>query len=85
LPKGTYAKDLILHIIGDLGANGATYKSIEIYGDCIDEMNMDARFTICNMAIECGAKALILEADKKTLDWLKKRKPLRKPNPQKGR
>jgi 3-isopropylmalate/(R)-2-methylmalate dehydratase large subunit len=84
LPKGTFAKDLILYIIGDLGANGATYKSIEIYGDCINEMSMDARFTICNMAIECGAKALILEADKKTLEWLKKRKPLRKPNPQKA-
>lgn len=84
LPKGVFAKDLILYIIGSLGANGATYKSIEIYGQAIDEMSMDSRFTICNMAIESGAKALILEADKKTFDWLSKRKTSRKPNPQKA-
>ncbi len=81
LPKGTFAKDLILYIIKDLGANGATYKSIEIYGDTIDAMSMDGRFTICNMAIESGAKALILQADKKTIGWLKKRNLRRKPNP----
>ncbi len=84
LPKGAFAKDLILYIIGQLGANGATYKSIEIYGDCINKMSMDSRFTICNMAIESGAKALILEADQKTFAWLKERKAKRKPNPQKA-
>jgi 3-isopropylmalate/(R)-2-methylmalate dehydratase large subunit len=84
LPKGVFAKDLILYLIGDLGANGCTYKSIEIYGEAIDKMEMDGRFTICNMAIESGAKALILEADKKTSDWLKARHPQRKAHPEKS-
>jgi len=84
LPKGTFAKDLILYIIGQLGANGATYKTIEIYGDCIDNMSMEGRFTICNMAIETGAKALILEADQKTIAWFKGRTSKRKPSPQKA-
>lgn len=84
LPNGVFAKDLILYIIGNLGANGATYKAIELYGDCIDSMSMDGRFTICNMAIESGAKALILEADEKTFSWLKKIKTERKANPQKA-
>lgn len=84
LPKGVFAKDLILYIIGQLGADGCTYKSIEMYGEAIEKMSMDARFTICNMAIECGAKALILEADKKTLAWIKGRHPQRNLNPQKA-
>ena len=70
--KGVYSKDLILHIIGDLGANGATYKSVEFCGETIGNLNMDGRFTICNMAVEMGAKAGIMKADKKTLDWLMK-------------
>lgn len=70
--KGVYSKDLILHIIGDLGANGATYKSVEFCGKTIDNLSMDERFTICNMAVEMGAKAGIMDADKKTLDWLRK-------------
>ncbi len=72
LPKGVFAKDLILHIIGDLGANGATYKSVEFCGETIEALSMDGRFTICNMAVEMGAKAGIMEADKKTLDWLRR-------------
>jgi len=84
LSKGVFAKDLILYIIGQLGADGCTYKSIEMYGEVIEKMNMDGRFTICNMAIECGAKALILEADKKTVAWLKTRHSQRKANPQKA-
>ena len=72
LSKGVYSKDLILHIIGDLGANGATYKSVEFCGKTIDNLSMDARFTVCNMAVEMGAKAGIMKADKKTFDWLRK-------------
>jgi len=72
LPKGTYSKDAILHIIGDLGAAGATYKAAEIYGDIIDNISMDARFTVSNMVVEMGAKCGIMAADKKTLAWAKK-------------
>jgi 3-isopropylmalate/(R)-2-methylmalate dehydratase large subunit len=71
LPVGVYSKDLILYIIGMLTADGATYKAVEFLGEAIDEMSMDARFTITNMAVEMGAKAGIMRADDKTLDWLK--------------
>jgi len=71
-PKGVYSKDLILKIIGDAGADGATYDSAEFTGEAIDELSVDARFTISNMAIEMGAKAGIMNADHKTIDWIKK-------------
>lgn len=80
LPKGVFSKDLILKLIGDITADGATYMVLEIYGDAIKEMSVDARFSISNMAIECGAKAGIMEADSKTLEWVKKHST-RKPNP----
>ena len=70
-PKGIYSKDLILNFIGKIGADGATYMALEISGEAIDEMSVDARFTISNMAIECGAKAGLMQADKKVLDWVK--------------
>ena len=71
LPKGVYSKDIILHLIGDMTADGATYKSTEYYGSAIKALSMDSRFTISNMAIEMGAKFGIMEADEKTLKWLK--------------
>lgn len=71
LPKGVYSKDLILHIIGDVKAKGCTYKTIEFCGETIRNLSMDGRFTISNMAIEMGAKAGIMDADEKTLEWLK--------------
>jgi 3-isopropylmalate/(R)-2-methylmalate dehydratase large subunit len=71
LKKGVYSKDLILHIIGDLSADGATYDSVEFYGTAIDALSMDARFTITNMAVEMGAKFGIIPPDKKTILWLK--------------
>jgi len=80
LPKGIYSKDLILKLIGDIGADGATYLTLEIYGEAIDNLSVDARFTISNMAIECGAKAGIMAADKKVLDWVAKHSK-RKPKP----
>jgi 3-isopropylmalate/(R)-2-methylmalate dehydratase large subunit len=70
LPKGVYSKDLILHLIGDVTADGATYKAVEFTGQAIDTLSMDARFTISNMAIEMGAKAGLMEADEKTFSWL---------------
>ncbi len=50
LPKGVYAKDVILHIIGLIGVNGASDKVMEFHGNVIDEMTMDSRMTLCNMA-----------------------------------
>ncbi|MGD0335856.1 MAG: 3-isopropylmalate dehydratase large subunit [Candidatus Omnitrophota bacterium] len=73
IPKGIYAKDIILHIIYTLKADGATYKSMEFYGPVIDKLDMDGRFTICNMLVEMGAKCGFIPADKKTLKWLKMR------------
>jgi 3-isopropylmalate/(R)-2-methylmalate dehydratase large subunit len=73
IPKGIFAKDIILHIIGKIKADGATYKSLEFFGPVIDKLDMDARFTICNMVVEMGAKCAFMPLDKKTVDWLKKR------------
>ncbi len=72
-PKGVYAKDIILHIVGDLGSGGCTYKSIEFCGRGIDELSVEARFTIANMAVETGAKCGIMLADKKVIRWVKSR------------
>ncbi len=80
LPKGVYSKDVILYIIGNIGADGASYRSVEFYGDVIDDFSVDARFTISNMAVEMGAKCGLMAADKKTLAWLKKH-ALREPRP----
>ena len=69
--KGVYSKDVILHIIGDLGADYCTYKVVEFTGDYIKRLSMDARFTITNMAIEMGAKAGIIEPDETTLRYMR--------------
>lgn len=73
LNKYVTAKDLILHLIGDIGVDGALYKTLEIGGSTIRELPMDGRFTICNMAIEAGAKNGIIEADDITKEYLKNR------------
>lgn len=78
VPKGISAKDIILYIITSLGADGATYQAIEFSGPVIDGLDMDGRFTICNMLVEMGAKAGFMPQDKKTIAWLRARKPLRK-------
>ena len=69
LKKGVEAKDLILAIIGKLGTNGANYKVIEFYGSTIEKMNMSERMTLCNMVIECGAKAGLIPVDKHTQEY----------------
>jgi homoaconitase/3-isopropylmalate dehydratase large subunit len=65
LPKGVFAKDVILYIIARLRADGATYRAIEFYGSTIDGLDMDGRFTICNMLVEMGAKCGFMPVDKK--------------------
>lgn len=62
-------KDIILHIIGMIGVDGALYKSIEFCGDGVRHLSIDDRFTICNMAIECGAKNGIFPIDKVTDEY----------------
>jgi len=69
-PDGVYAKDLILHLIGQIGADGATYKALEFGGDTVDSMSMPQRLTIANMVVEAGAKAGLFAADKTTQDYL---------------
>lgn len=64
-------KDVILHLIGKIGVNGANYMSLEFVGDGVKYLNMDDRFTICNMAIEAGAKNGIFEVDDITREYLK--------------
>jgi 3-isopropylmalate/(R)-2-methylmalate dehydratase large subunit len=73
LPKGVFAKDIILYIIGKIKSDGATYKAVEFSGPVIDNIGMDGRFTIANMLVEMGAKAGFLPVDRKTFAWLKTR------------
>ena len=70
LAKGVFAKDLIIHLIGRITAEGATYKALEFGGDYSKKMSIDDRFTISNMAVEAGAKAGIFESDDKTRNYL---------------
>ena len=69
LPENVTAKDLILTIIGDLGADGAGYQAVEFHGD-IENLTMDERFTIANMGIEMGAKIAVFPVDKVTEEFM---------------
>ena len=71
--KWISGKDLILHLIGKIGVDGALYRSLEFCGDGIANLSMDDRFCIANMAIECGAKNGIFPVDEKTLEYMKGR------------
>ena len=66
-------KDVILHIIGRIGVDGALYKSMEFTGEGVQSLTMDDRFTICNMAIEAGAKNGIFPVDEKTMAYIETR------------
>jgi len=68
--KGVYPKDLILHLIGLIGADGATYKSLEFTGNATKKMSMSGRFTIANMAVEAGAKVGLFASDETTKEFL---------------
>ena len=69
LPKNVSSKDVILRIIGDLGADGATYQALEFHGDTITNMSIASRMTIANMAVEAGAKCALFAPDEKTATY----------------
>jgi homoaconitate hydratase family protein len=67
---GVSAKDLMLHLIGRLGADGCGYKSVEFYGTALRAMSISERMTMANLAMEMGAKCVFIPPDEKTLEWL---------------
>lgn len=69
LPENVASKDIILRLIGDLGADGATYKALEFTGDTVANMTVASRMTIANMAIEAGAKCALFTPDEKTAQY----------------
>jgi len=73
LQKRVTPKDVTLNIVGRIGADGAIYKGLEFGGSTIRDMSVDGRMVLCNMAVEMGAKAGIIEPDQKTLDYVKAR------------
>ncbi len=73
LPQGVYAKDLILYIIGQLGADGADYRAVEFTGPVIGGMTVASRMVLCNMVAEMGAKIGVVAPDDRTRKWLEGR------------
>lgn len=70
LPEGVYPRDLILTIIGDIGANGANYKIMEFAGDGAHNLSINDRLVLCNLAVEAGAKTGIVEPDEKVVEYV---------------
>lgn len=73
LLDGVYSKDLVLHLIGLVGADGATYKAVEYLGPTLRGLSIEARMTMTNMAVEMGAKFGLMEADEATIEYLHSR------------
>jgi len=73
LPEGVMAKDMALRMIGEVGHGGATYKACEFTGPTVEELSVDGRMAITNMAVEMGAKNGIINPDRKTLDYVRDR------------
>ena len=69
LPDDVMSKDIILRLIGDLGADGATYLALEFTGNTVEEMSVSSRMTIANMAVEAGAKCALFTPDEKTAEY----------------
>ncbi len=69
LPENVMSKDIILKLIGDLGADGATYQALEFCGDTVEQMSVASRMTMANMAIEAGAKCALFMPDEKTAEY----------------
>ena len=70
MPKGVYAKDVILYIIGQLTVQGASYKSVEYYGETVAKMSVSERFVLCNLSMEMGAKFAVVPFDKVTRKYI---------------
>lgn len=70
LPEGVYARDLILTIIGKIGANGANYKAMEFAGEGLKHLTMSDRISICNLCVEAGAKTALMEVDEVAMEYL---------------
>ncbi len=70
LPEGVYPRDLMLTIIGEIGASGVSYQVMEFCGDGAGTLSVNDRMVLCNLAVEAGAKTAIFEADQTALDWL---------------
>ena len=73
MPPYLLAKDLILHIIGEISVAGATYRAMEFAGEAVQQMNMDERMTICNMVVEAGGKNGMCPPDQTTFDYVTQR------------
>ncbi len=73
LPEGVYSKDIVLTVIGKVTASGANYMAVEYEGDTIRELSVEARMTLCNMAIEMGGKTGIIAPDSKTIEYIKEK------------
>jgi len=70
LPPGTTAKDLVLMVIGQMGAQGARGFVVEFCGTAIDELSVEARFTLCSMAVEAGARGALIAPDATAIDYV---------------
>ncbi len=70
LPRGATARDFMLTLLGDLGADGANYKALEFVGEAVSAMSIDERLVLANLAVEAGAKTALMEADEKTLAYI---------------
>ena len=73
IPEGVYAKDIILHIIGDLGADYGVYKGVEFAGEAVAQMTMSERMSMCNMSTEMGCKTCYIQPDEVTMAYLKEK------------
>src|SRR5512134_1130146 len=71
LPAGVQPKDVVLHLIGRIGAEGANFRVLEFHGDTIQRLTMSGRFVLCNMAVEAGATSGIVPADGETVRYLR--------------
>lgn len=73
MPKGVYAKDVILHIIGELGADYGVYKAVEFAGEAVADMTVSERMSMCNMSTEMGCKTSYIQPDDVTMEYIKEK------------